>query len=203
MNKDEKKERRKKKPKATVSSEPTPPPSQFGSTAINSVPAIVPKPTKDVFGRGDLRDKVKRDERAPSEDKHDYGDDDDASSIYDPLSMFQKRDELNPPTKSSSSPPESTSRHHKDDRDEKRKKRERKKRRSGPSSPPPPPPSRRRSRTRSRSPVRRSTRSDRRRDELKRKLDGDNFTITRSNTKDEVDLLGVALDSKERVFFVH
>ena len=82
-----------------------------------------------------------------------------------------------------------TSRHHKDDRDEKRKKRERKKRRSGPSS-----------RTRSRSPVRRSTRSDRRRDELKCKLDGDNFTITRSNTKDnEVDLLGVALDSKERV----
>ena len=124
LNKDEKKERR--KPKA---SEPTPPPSQFGSTTINSVPAIVPKPTKDVFGRGDLRDKVKRDERAPSEDKHDYGDDDDASSIYDPLSIFQKRDELNPPTKSTSSPPESASRHHKDDRDEKRKKRHHKGRR--------------------------------------------------------------------------
>lgn len=184
LNVEEKKERRKKKPKQAVN-EPTPP-SQFGSTAITSVPAIVPKPTKDVFGRGDLRDKVKREEQAPSDDNRDDDDNDDASSVYDPLSMFQKRNQLNPPKLSS--PPEP--RHHTEDRDEKKKKR--KKRRSAPSSPPPP-----RRRSRSRSP--RRTRSDRRRDELKRKLDSDNFTTTRSNTStnDEIDLLGVAFDSKE------
>ena len=55
INLDDKKEKKKSKKK----SKNEPKVGEFGSKEIRAVPAIVPKPTKEVFGK-DLRDKVKR-----------------------------------------------------------------------------------------------------------------------------------------------
>ena len=55
INLDDKKEKKKSKKK----SKHEPKIGEFGSKEIRAVPAIVPKPTKEVFGK-DLKDKVKR-----------------------------------------------------------------------------------------------------------------------------------------------
>merc|ERR1719383_1054668 len=50
-----------KKKKSRRKSRSPPPATKFGSTTMPSIPAIVPKPTKEIFGK-DLKDKVVREE---------------------------------------------------------------------------------------------------------------------------------------------
>merc|ERR1739838_45859 len=178
---------KKEKKKSKKKSKNEPKVGEFGSKEIRAVPAIVPKPTKEVFGK-DLRDKVKREE-TPLRDEYDGNLSD--ASVYDPLSMFQNRDKINPPTSLSSS---SRGR----SKTPERQKKKNKKREKSPKR-------RKRTRSRSRSPIikeKRVTRSsEKRRDDLKRKVENDNFKVTLSNDKASSDdiLLDIAIDSKSAV----
>ena len=166
---DSKKDKKKKNRRKSRS--PPPPATKFGSTTMPSIPAIVPKPTKEIFGK-DLKDKVVREE-TPLRDDGNMSD----ASVYDPLryvifcftgskthfSMFQKRDTLNPPTIERSPTPERKKRSSKrETKDKQKEKREKRKRSRSP---------KRRKRSRSRSPHRREkspessrTRSERRKE---------------------------------------
>merc|ERR1739838_957237 len=176
---------KKEKKKSKKKSKNEPKVGEFGSKEIRAVPAIVPKPTKEVFGK-DLRDKVKREE-TPLRDEYDGNLSD--ASVYDPLSRFKNRDKINPPTSLSSS---SRGRSKTPERQKKIKREKSPKRRK-------------RTRSRSRSPIikeKRVTRSsEKRRDDLKRKVENDNFKVTLSNDKVSSDdiLLDIAIDSKSAV----
>lgn len=103
--------------------------------------------------------------------------------------MFQNRDKINPPTLSSSSKGRSKT-------PERQKKKNKKREKS--------PKRRKRTRSRSRSPInkeKRVTRGEKRRDDLKRKVENDNFKVTLNNDKASNDdiLLDIAIDSKSAV----
>lgn len=70
-----------KKKKSRRKSRSPPPATKFGSTTMPSIPAIVPKPTKEIFGK-DLKDKVVREE-TPLRDDGNMSD----ASVYDPLRL--------------------------------------------------------------------------------------------------------------------
>ena len=101
--------------------------------------------------------------------------------------MFQNRDKINPPSSS-----KARSRSKTPERKKKHKKREKSPKR------------RKRTRSRSRSPIvkeKRMTRSEKRRDDLKRKIENDNLKVTLNNDKASSDdiLLDIAIDSKSAV----